>query len=157
MKLSAKLAALKKQQQTKAAESRAGRRPRGKIFAWSWCLPVLVLLVAAGGTLGVLEFFIWNKVPPALVGTWDVEPGQQFGGSFTFSRTGNLVVHLKDKTGSFDLQSRAVVDGRNLQTTNYNPQTRREESHTGTILELTAESLILELENGDVVRMVRRK
>jgi hypothetical protein len=60
----------------------------------------------------------------------------------------------KTKRANFTLKSRAVVDGKTLLTTAYNPQTFREETHASTILELTAGTLVLELENGDVLRLV---
>jgi uncharacterized protein (TIGR03066 family) len=115
----------------------------------------LGLVVAGAGTLAVLEFLIWNKVPPALVGTWEVEEGPQYGGTFTFARNGNLVIHLKNQRSDYTIRARAVVEGKTLLTTTYNPQTREEETHTITILELTAHSLVLELDNGEVLKFVR--
>jgi uncharacterized protein (TIGR03066 family) len=115
----------------------------------------LGLMVAGAATLAVFEFFIWNKVPPALVGTWKVQEGSKGGGTFEFSRNGTLLVHLKDPKNDFNLKARAVVQGKTLQTTTYNPQTLQEQTHTSTIVELTARSLILEFENGEVLKMVR--
>jgi uncharacterized protein (TIGR03066 family) len=152
MKLSAKLAALKKRKQTKPAV-----RPTGaKFTSRFWACLVLALVATGAGTLGVFEFFIWNKVPPALVGKWQVEDGALGGGTFEFFRNGNLVIlHKNQNQDASQIKGRAFVEGKTLHTTMRNPVARRDQTQTITIIELTANSLILEFENGDVLRMVR--
>jgi hypothetical protein len=49
------------------------------------------------------------------------------------------------------------VEDRTLWTTTQNPSTRQESTRKSTIRELTAKSLILEFENGDVLRLVRKR
>jgi len=55
------------------------------------------------------------------------------------------------------INARVAVDGNKLATTTKNPSTLRDETRTSIIQELTEDSLVLELERGDVLRMVRRK
>src|SRR5262249_13444916 len=88
MKLSARLTALKKQKQSKPRQAGSGQRPGGRFSRWGLAWLALGLMAAGAGTLAALELFVWNKVPPALVGTWEVEEGPQYGGTFAFSRTG---------------------------------------------------------------------
>jgi uncharacterized protein (TIGR03066 family) len=152
MKLATKLAKL---QQRKHRQDKPGR-PQGRTFGlrgWAWV--ALCLTVAGAGTFAVFEFFIWNKVPPALVGKWQVEEGPEYGGTFEFSRHGTLEVRLKSQGQEFNLKSRVTVKGKTLRTTPQNSFARQEETRQWTILELTADSLILEMENGQVLKMVR--
>jgi uncharacterized protein (TIGR03066 family) len=155
MKLTVKVAALKKRKHTNAGESKPGRPSGGKSTLRRWAWAGLCLLVAAAGTLAVLEFVIWNKVPPALVGKWQIEEGPHYSGTFEFSRTGQMTVHLRNHKNDFHWKSRVGVDGKTIRSTTVNAQTREEETHESTILELTAHSMILELENGEVLKMAR--
>jgi len=155
MKLSSRIAILKKRQHTKLA-SPGSCQPKGGRFGlprWAWL--ALGLVVAGGGTLAVLEFLVWNHVPPALVGKWQVEQGSEFGGTFDFSRDGTLDVHLTSQGRSIHLKSRVAVRGKTLRTTPQSVSGRQEETREWTILELTADSLILEMENGQTLKMVR--
>lgn len=153
MKLSAKIAALKKRKQAKPVV----RRPKAGVFTpWFWAWLALALAVAGAGTLAVYEFFIWNKVPPALVGKWQVEEGAQVGGTFEFYRNGNLIIQLKNQKQDYPPIKGLCGGGcKTLLTTMPNPLTLGEQSQTIAIRQLTAKSLILEFENGDVLKMVR--
>jgi uncharacterized protein (TIGR03066 family) len=152
VKLSAKIAALKKRRPPKPAV-----RPKGGTIAplfWAWS--AVALVVVGAGTLAAFEFFVWNKVPPALVGKWKVEDGALGGGTFEFSRNGDLVIQRKNQNQEAShIKGRALVEGKNLHTTLHNPLARRDQTQTITIIELTANSLMLEFENGDVLRMAR--
>src|SRR5262245_11660891 len=44
-----------------------------------WALPVLLLLLAGGGSWATFELVVWNKLPADLVGKWVVEGGSQDG------------------------------------------------------------------------------
>jgi hypothetical protein len=94
-------------------------------------------------------------VPPALVGKWQVQEGLQSGGIFEFSRNGQLLIRLKDSRSERPLKARVVVSGKKMVTTTQDPFTRQEQSDTSYIRELTANTLILELEQGKVLKMVR--
>src|SRR5262249_11704509 len=146
---------LQKRQHAKHARTKSGQT-RGRRFGlpmWAWL--VLGVLLAGGGTLAVLEFLVWNRVPPELVGKWRVEQGSEFSGTFDFSRDGRLDVRLTAQGRDIQLKSRASVRGKTLRTTPENASGRPEETREWTILELTADSLILEMENGQTLKMVR--
>src|SRR5579862_2637496 len=153
MNLSSKLAALKKQQAAKRAKANPARHQGGESPLWRWAWALMGLLVAGAGTLAVFEFFVWNKIPPALVGKWQVEEGPEGTGTFAFSRNGTLLVQLKNQKSDYNLKAKAVVKGKTLVTTSTNPLTQQEQIRTSTIRELTAHSLILEFESGDILRM----
>jgi hypothetical protein len=156
MKLSFQLATLKQRKQTKQPEAKPGPQNGGTWTRLRWDWLALCLILGVGGTLAVFEFYIW-KVPPELVGKWQVEEGPEYGGTFRFFRNGALAVHLKTKKTDFFLKGHVTVEDKTLRTTTQNPLTKLEETRASTIRELTAESLILEFENGEVLRLVRKK
>jgi uncharacterized protein (TIGR03066 family) len=132
-------------------------QPGDRISLRHWAVLALCLLLAAGGTFAVLEFFVWNKVPRELVGTWEVTEGPMSGGTFEFSRSGTLETRVKDKGKHFLLKASVTVKEKTLFTTTKNPTTGAEETRESIIRELTDSSLILELENGEVLKMVREQ
>jgi uncharacterized protein (TIGR03066 family) len=154
MKRSSRLAKLKQRNQS---EPRSGHQKNGKSGLPRWALLALGPLLVGGGTLAVFHFFIWNKVPPELVGKWEVQGGPLSGGTFEFSRDGTLKMRHMSQGKDVALDGRVTVEGKALLITTQNPQTRVEKTQRSMIQELTATSLILELEKGDVLKMVRRK
>jgi hypothetical protein len=152
LKHSAKHAPLKKRHQSKP---QAGNQQGYGFSLWGIAWTVLGMMVIAAGTVAVLEFFVWNKVPPALVGKWKIEDGPLAGGTFEFSRNGDMAVKDKNQKGVSQLKAKAVLEGKTIVTTSSNPLTREQLIHTSTVRELTATTLVIELESGDVLKMVR--
>jgi hypothetical protein len=154
MKLSSRLAKLKLSK-TRPTESKAHPTEKvGKLTAGRWILGALCLLLVGSGIWVVLANFVWHKVPPELVGAWEVVDGPMKGGTFRFLPDGML--EIRSGQGEF-IHARVVVDGSNLSTITTNPSTKREETRVSVIHELTDSSLVLQLEKGDVLRMVRRE
>jgi hypothetical protein len=151
------LAQLKQRKRPKGTEAQAGDRTGGQFTLRHWALVALCLFLAAGGTLAVLEFFIWNKVPPELVGTWEVTEGPMAGGTFEFSRTGTLETRVKSKGKYFTIKASVTVEDKALFTTTHEALTGGEQTRKSIIRELTESSLILELENGEVLKMTREQ
>jgi hypothetical protein len=151
------LATLKQRKQKQETVRQPGQQQGGKFTRWHWAVLGIGLLLAGGATWAVLEFFVWNKLPPALVGKWEVQGGPMSGGTFQFFRNGNLETrHKKDQTYSM-LRASVAVEGKTLLTTTQDPGTGREQTRKSTIRELTADSLAIELEDGAVLKMVRAK
>jgi uncharacterized protein (TIGR03066 family) len=148
-------AQLKQRKQTKTTARQGGHRTGWELAPRHWAVIALCLFLAAGGTFAVLELFIWNKVPPELVGTWEVTEGPMAGGTFEFSRTGALVTRVKEKGKYFTLRGDVQVEDRVLLTTTQHPTTGREQTRKSTIRELTESTLILELDNGEVLKLMR--
>jgi hypothetical protein len=122
-----------------------------------WTLIALCFLLVGGATWAVLELVVWTKVPRALVGQWEVTEGPMAGGTFAFARDGTLAIHADAQGTDYIVTARVAVENKTLSMTTREPRTRQEQTRTSTIQELTATSLVLELENGQVLRMVRRK
>ena len=152
MKLSTKIAKLM-QERAKRIPPRPAPQKARKSTRRRKALIAICVLLAAGGSWAVLEFLVWSRLPPELVGNWQVQDGPMKGGSFDFSRNGNL--EISSNQGHV-VKARVAVQGKNLLTTTKNPSTSREETHASIIQQLTADSLILELEQGDVLRMVQK-
>jgi uncharacterized protein (TIGR03066 family) len=157
MKLSTRLAQLKRQKQVRQPAATPASPQRGKVRVKRWALVSLGLLLAGGGAWAALEAFVWNKLPTALVGTWTVQGGPMAGGTFTFARDGTLAIYAEEQGKDYIVTGRVTVDGQTMLTTTQEPRTRREQTRMSTIRELTATSLVLELENGQVLRMVRKE
>src|SRR5262245_34773432 len=150
MSLSSNLAALKKRKST-AATPREQETGKFGLPRWAWI--VLGLLLAAGGTLAVFEFFIWNKVPAALIGTWEVQAGSLSGGTFEFSRSG--VLRMRHRNA--DVQWHVSVEGKTLLMTTQRAHTGSERTQRGIIQRITANSVERETEKGEGLKMVRRQ
>ena len=153
MKLASQLARLKVERARAAAPKPAPHKKNNAVRR-NWVALGLCLLFAVGGTWAVLEIFIWHKLPPALVGAWEVQGGPMQGGSFEFLSNGTLTIRSNQGP---DMKAHVAVDGKTLLTTTQNPITSRDETRRSAIQELTATSLVLQLERGDVLKMTRKK
>jgi hypothetical protein len=154
MKLSYKLQRLKRQKSSMQAAPKSERA--GRWFAPStWVLLGLCVILAAVATLALFDFVVGTKIPPELVGLWEVQEGPQQGGTFEFFRSGTMEVHLVSKKREVTHKTRVAVKDKTLMMFTKDPLRRQATSNESIIRELTADTLILELEKGDVLRMVR--
>src|SRR5262245_6134942 len=142
------LATLRQRKQKQETARKPGQQPGGKFTRWHGVMLGLGLLLAGGGTWAALEIFVWNKLPSALVGKWEVQGGPLAGGTFLFSRNGTLETRLKKDNTYFTLRASVIVEGKTLLTTTKDPQTGREQRRKSTIRELTADSLALSWRTG---------
>jgi hypothetical protein len=154
MKLSDKLQILKHK---KASDGTGPQPQRTKIpiATSTWVLVGLILILGGVGTLFVYEFFIWTKVPPALVGLWEINEGPTKGGTFEFFRNGTMEVLVPTKKREVNYTGRIIVRDKTLVEIARDPRTGEKATRKSLIRELTATTLILELENGDVLKLVR--
>ncbi|HYT87617.1 MAG TPA: hypothetical protein VEL76_02755 [Gemmataceae bacterium] len=156
MKLSSQLAQLKQRKQKQKQLGLQGGHGKGSKWGLrQWAVLALCLALVGAGTWAVFEFFIWARLPSGLVGKWVVQGGPMAGGTFEFGRSGTLETRIKDGATVYTLKARATVEDKTLRTTTANPATGTEETRTSLIRELTEKTLILELEKGQVVKMVR--
>jgi uncharacterized protein (TIGR03066 family) len=146
----------------KPSPARQAQRQPTKPSAGNHLVPrialiVSCLVVAGSGTWALCEFVIFNNLPPELVGKWVVEGGEQDGATFDFSRAGFVEAHMNNKGREVVLKGKAAVENKKLLITTQNPNTRQDETRVSTIRELTATSLIVEFETGEVFRMARAR
>jgi hypothetical protein len=119
-----------------------------------WSIVALCVIVAGVGTWALFEFVVWNRLPPELVGKWVVEGGPQDGATFDFFRSGAMEAHVNLQGREGIVKASVAVDGKALLMTTRNPNTGQDETRRSIIRELTARTLVLEDEKGDVYRMV---
>jgi hypothetical protein len=116
--------------------------------------------LCVGGTWAFAEFVLWNKLPPELVGKWEVYDGKDMQGAiFDFSRFGSLEARLPspDPNKTNVLQGSVTVEDKKLLITTRNPNTKLDETRTCVIRELTVTTLIVEFDKGEVFKMHRVK
>jgi hypothetical protein len=160
MKLSTRLETLKRQKQArqpKQPKLKLIRREHRKLSPRHWAGIAIGLLLAGAAAWAGCELFLWNKLPPELVGKWEVQEGPMRGGSFLFSRDGTLEIRGEERGNTYTLKGKVAVEDKTLLTTTRNPRTRLDETRKSLIQELTASSMILELESGEVVKLARKK
>jgi hypothetical protein len=143
-----------------------GRKPSktsgGRFRLPRWAILALCVVLAFGGswavfegTWAVLEFFVWAKLPPELVGKWVVEGGEQDGATFDFSRNGTLEAHLNNRGQEHILKAKVAVEDKKLLITTQNPHTKLDETRACIMRELTQNRLVVEFEKGEVFKMAR--
>jgi len=120
-----------------------------------WVVPILCLLLAAGGTWGVMEFVVWNKLPGDLVGKWEVQGGDQDGATFDFFRNGTMVARINVRGKLEFVKADVAVEGDGLFVTTRSPIDNREMTKRHTIKVLSANRLVLEDERKNVLTMER--
>src|SRR4051812_22792126 len=83
-----------------------------------WFVILFLALAAAGGTWALVEYVIWSRVPPELVGKWVVMEGPDEGGTVDFFCNGTMVakVNLKGKEGIIEAKVR-VKDKKRIYVT----------------------------------------
>jgi hypothetical protein len=123
-----------------------------------WLVIVLCVVFAGGGTWALGEFVIFSKLPPELVGKWEVLEGKDMKGAiFDFSRFGSLEAHLPspDPKKTNVLQGSVSVEDKKLFITTQNPRTKQDETRSCLIRELTPTTLTVEFEKGEIFKMLR--
>jgi hypothetical protein len=118
---------------------------------------VLCALLVGAGTWVLFEFVIWNTTPPALVGKWVVTEGPQEGATFDFYRGGTMrgVMNVGGKEGI--INARVRVEDKKIFSTTQNPHTRRDDTHALIIRTLTEMNLVVEDEQGNLLKMERAR
>jgi uncharacterized protein (TIGR03066 family) len=111
--------------------------------------------VAFGGTWAFLERVVWARVPSELVGKWVVTEGPQEGATFDFYRSGSMVGRVNAGGNEAVVNARIRVEDNKIYSTTTNPHTGRDETMILTIRTLTARELVVEDQQGKVLRMER--
>ena len=124
----------------------------------SWTRRVLLgamLIVVAAGVWGLFEFVIWNNIPAELVGKWEIMEGPDEGGTVDFYRSGSMVAHvnLAGKLGI--IEARIRVEDNKIHVTTRHQQTGAEGTRVQTIKSLDGDRLVLQDENGNLLKLIR--
>lgn len=118
---------------------------------------VLLTLGVAVGTWALFEFVVWNKIPSELVGKWVVVDGprEYADATFDFHRSGAMqaIVNLQGKQGTIDATIR--VEGKTIFSTSRRPTTGEVRTTIQVIRSLTPTELVVEDEQGKLMKMKR--
>ena len=125
-----------------------------EVSIFQWILISTCLFLAATTAFAAWDYF-HCKLPPEIVGKWVVEEGPQFGGSFEFFRSGSLVIRLKNKEKEFVHRIHVTLEDKALVSDERRPGNFLHPISTYVIQELTPTNLILEFEEGEVLKMTR--
>lgn len=120
-------------------------------------LLILLAVLATGGAWAVAEFVMEPTIPRELVGKWVVVEGPQEGATFDFFRDGTMVgkVNLGGKEGI--IKATVRVEGNKILSTTKNPQTGKDDTRTQVIRTLNDKELVVEDEQGKLLKMERAK
>src|SRR5262249_40794972 len=122
-----------------------------------WVILGIAVLLIAGGTWAFLELVVWNRLPSALVGRWEVVhgPREYKEAVFEFYRSGKMVGHVNDKENLAVISAEVRVEGDKIYTTTRHPRTGQKHVSVQTIRTLTAHELVIEDEKGNRMTMRR--
>ncbi len=113
---------------------------------WRPRLWLVLLLCLAGSSLVsfvVFKHLIEPTVPPELVGSWEVTAGPMRGATLDFHSDGTAEAVMYKHGKKATTHSTAKVEGKTLFLTNRDDSSGKEETVTQTIVELTADELVL--------------
>ncbi len=115
----------------------SSRRPR---------LWLVLLLCLAGSSVVSFVVFKWllvPTIPPELVGTWEVTGGPLQGATLEFRQDGTAIAIMYKQGKKATTHSSAKVEGKTLFLTTRDDTPGKEDTVTQTIVELTADELVL--------------
>jgi hypothetical protein len=119
---------------------------------------VLLVVSALGlcaATWAFFEFVVWNRLPADLVGKWVVAEGPLEGDHFDIFRSGTMIGKVNQ--GGFEgiITATIRLDGKRIYSTTRHPQTGQEKTTVQIIRTLTPTELVLEDEQGKLLKMER--
>ena len=115
----------------------------------------LVVILAFGGTWTFFELVVWARIPPELVGKWVVKEGPQEGATFDFFRGGTMVGRVNAGGNEAIVNARVRVEDKTIYSTTTNPHTGREDTMVLMIRTLSPRELIVEDQQGQLLKMAR--
>ena len=125
--------------------------------SWRWLKVLLVLIAVAGSTFALFEFVLIARVPPELVGRWQVIDGPFRTMTMEFQRDGTMTGRAVIDGQERELEGTASMRGNKLTTTTTNPFTGKRDSATQTVLSLTDTEFVTVDEQGTRIVMRRIK
>jgi len=117
-------------------------------------LLLLCLVGSAAVSFVVFTYFIVS-IPRELVGNWEVTAGTLRGATLEFHRDGTAIATRDARGQKVVTNSSARVEGQTMFLTTRDEKTGKEETVTQTIVELTADELVLRDEDQITYHMRR--
>jgi uncharacterized protein (TIGR03066 family) len=138
---------------TKSAET--ARRSMARSRPWLY-VAIALAVVAGIGSWALFENIIWSRIPPELVGKWEVIGGEQDGATFDFYPNGAMVGNVKSPAGRRNVIHASIrVDGNKILSTTRHPDTGQPMTMVLVIKTMKPSELVVEDEEGKIMNMKR--
>jgi uncharacterized protein (TIGR03066 family) len=118
-------------------------------------LILLFCLVGSTAASFVVFKYVLVKIPPELVGTWQVTAGSLRGWTLEFRRDGTAIATRYERGQKIVTDYSAKVEGKSMWLTTRDEKTGKEDTVTQTIVELTADELVIRDEDQITYHMKR--
>jgi uncharacterized protein (TIGR03066 family) len=135
-----------------AAQTAAEPPARGRSL---WLVLLLCLAGSTAVTFVVFKLALTPAVPPELVGSWEVAAGPLRGWSLDFRNDGTAVATRYERGKKIVTDYSARVEGNTLSLTTRDEKTGKDDTVTQTIVELTADELVIRDEDQITYHMKR--
>jgi uncharacterized protein (TIGR03066 family) len=134
----------------------ASRPPAGSFWFSSrlWLILILCLFGSTGASFVFFKFIV-PKVPPELVGTWQITAGPQQGWTLEVHRDGAAAAVRYERGQKIVTDYRAKVEGKTMWLTTRDEKSGKEDTSTHTIVELNADELVIRDEDQKTYQMKR--
>src|SRR5262245_25998950 len=119
-----------------------------------WLILLLCLAGSAAASYVVFKYVV-VKIPPELVGTWEVTQGPLRGATLELRRDGSAVATRTERGQKMVTDQSVRVDGKSLFLTTTDEKTGKDDTVTQTIVELTADTLVIRDEDKRTYHMKR--
>jgi uncharacterized protein (TIGR03066 family) len=119
---------------------------------------VLILLLCLAGSMAasyVVFKYVIVSIPPELVGTWQVTTGPMRGWTLEFHRNASALATRYERGQKIVTDYSARVEGKRLSLTTRDEKTGKDDTVTQTIVELTADELVIRDEDQITYHMKR--
>jgi uncharacterized protein (TIGR03066 family) len=128
------------------------------VSSWRGTRLVLILVLCLAGSTAasfVVFKYLIAKVPSDLVGAWEVKEGPLKGWSLEFRRDGTAVATRFERGQKIVTDHTAKVEGHTLWLTTKDEKTGKEDTVTQTIVELSADELVIRDEEQKTYQLKR--
>jgi uncharacterized protein (TIGR03066 family) len=122
-----------------------------------WLVIGLGVLLTAGVTWAVFEYYVWATTPSELVGKWVVTEGPDKGGTVDFYRNGTMVAKVNQQGMEGIIEAKIRVEDNKIYVTTRHQQTGEVGTRVQTIKVLDENRLVLLDERGMSVKMERAR
>lgn len=108
-----------------------------------WLILLLCLAGSTAVSFVVFKLTLVPAVPPELVGSWEVAAGPLRGWSLDFRRDGTAIATRYERGQKIVTDYSAKVEGKSMLLTTRDEKTGKDDTVTQTIVELTADELVI--------------